>query len=87
MKKAINLPAKADEANTAAPAGGPVAYRIKPGVPWINGKRTGGAATINLEPHEAAYDLGLGRISPADQPWPEDWPAPDIAAGDADGRD
>ncbi|KKX24314.1 hypothetical protein [Rhizobium sp. LC145] len=87
MKKATSSPAKVGETTTAAPENGAVEYRIKPGVPWINGKRVKDQQTVTLNAQEAAYDLGLGRISPAAQPVPDDWPAPAIGAGADDGRD
>lgn len=87
MKKAITLPAIAGETTTAVPVNGAVDYRIKPGVEWINGTRVRGAQSVTLTTQEAAYDLSLGRISPASKPVPKDWPAAPIDAGAGDGRD
>ena len=87
MKKATPLPATAGETTAAASADGPVEYRIKPGVQWINGQRVRDAQSVTLSTEEAAYDLGLGRISPSSKPAPEDWSVPAIDAGAGDGRD
>lgn len=87
MKKATPLPAKAGETTAAVADGGAVDYRVKPGVPWVNGRRVGNEPTVSLSDQEAAYDLGLGRISPASKPVPKDWPAPATEAGAGDGGD
>lgn len=87
MKKAITLPANAGETTTATPGNGAVDYCIKPGVEWINGARVCGAQSVALTTQEAAYDLSLGRISPASEPVPKDWPAAPVDAGAGDGRD
>ncbi|WP_281978806.1 hypothetical protein [Pseudorhizobium flavum] len=87
------LPAKASEpisaANgaTAAPDG-KSRYRVRPGVAWINGKRVGKDAVVELTPQEAVYDLSLDRIAPADKPLPGSWHQSAATAGaSADGGD
>lgn len=69
-----------------ADAGGPnaaaIEYRIKPGVAWINGGAVGDAKTIALTTAEAAYDLGLGRVSPAKEPEPAEWKTGKTDGGD-----
>ncbi|HEX5935820.1 MAG TPA: hypothetical protein VFY63_16800 [Pseudorhizobium sp.] len=84
MKKALPLPAKAGETPPAV-ADGRTDFRIKPGVEWINGRRVRGRTSVRLTPAEAAYDLGLSRLSPVDQPVPADWPAEQPAGGNGDG--
>ncbi|SMD18129.1 hypothetical protein [Rhizobium sp. RU36D] len=87
MKKTVSAPAAAGVTKPAVSATEAVEYRIKPGVTWINGKPVGDQTTIALTKIEAAFDLGLGRIAPASEPTPADWPAATAAPGDADGRD
>ncbi|MCJ8517824.1 hypothetical protein ABID21_000660 [Pseudorhizobium tarimense] len=84
MKKAIPLPAKAGE-TTAGVADGKTEFRIRPGIKWINGRPVRDQKTVRLTDQEAAYDLGLSRISPADQPAPADWPSEAPAGGNGDG--
>lgn len=86
MKKTTILPAVAGGA-TAAVSDGKIEYRIKPDVEWINGKRMRDAKDVRLTAEEAAYDVGLSRLSPADQPAPKDWPADVTAGGNGDGGD
>ena len=38
-------------------------YRAAPGVEWVNGARVPDDGRVQLGDSEAAYDLGLGRIS------------------------
>ncbi|MEH6691289.1 MAG: hypothetical protein V7774_08915 [Pseudorhizobium pelagicum] len=85
MKKATSSAVQAAETTAAAVDGGAVDYRVKPGVQWVNGRRVGNERTVSLNDQEAAYDLGLGRISPASKPVPKDWPAPATEAGARDG--
>lgn len=66
----------------AAASDGKLEFRIRPGVDWINGRRVDGAATVRLTAAEAAYDLGLSRISPADRQVPNDWPSGLSGGGD-----
>jgi hypothetical protein len=84
MRKTSTLPAVAGETD-AAMSDGKIEFRIKPGVPWINGRRVRDAKTVRLTAEEAAYDLGLSRLSPADQPVPADWPADVAPVGNGDG--
>jgi|GEM_PF-2373486 len=77
------LPANAGEQRAAA--SDKKEYRVKPGVPWINGKRVGNAKTVALTAAEAAYDLGLDRIAPADKPEPASWAKKADKAGQNDG--
>lgn len=84
MKKTTTSPVIAGE-TTAAVSDGKTEYQIKPGVAWVNGRRVKGTKTIRLTAEEAAYDLGLSRISPAGQPVPADWPKDLAADGKGDG--
>lgn len=84
MKKTTTLPATAGEP-AAAVSDRKTEYLIKPGVAWVNGKRVKDAKTIRLTAEEAAYDLGLSRISPSGQPVPADWPVDVAASGNGDG--
>lgn len=84
MKKTTTLPAVAGETN-AAVSDGKAEYLVKPGVAWVNGRRVKDSKTVRLTAEEAAYDLGLSRISPAGKPIPADWPAAVTASGNGDG--
>lgn len=84
MKKISASSAKAGITDPVAASSN--VFRIKPGVAWINGRRVGDATTIALSVKEAAFDLALGRISPADKPVPPSWVKPKDDAGAADGR-
>ncbi|MGF9694703.1 hypothetical protein AAIH46_17925 [Rhizobium sp. 0TCS1.26] len=86
------LSTKVDQAaNAAGPReDGRSEYHLKPGVAWINGKRAGTAKTVFLNDAEAAYDLSLDRVAPADKAVPDHWAASDKkprAGGAADGGD
>ncbi|MBN9033742.1 MAG: hypothetical protein BGO05_07280 [Rhizobiales bacterium 63-7] len=63
----------ASAADTGEPNTASIEFRIKPGVAWINGGAVGNAKTVSLTSAEAAYDLALGRISPASKPEPAEW--------------
>lgn len=84
MKKISTSPVSAGE-TVAAVSDGKAEYLVKPGVEWVNGRRVKDSKTVRLTAGEAAYDLGLSRISPAGQSIPADWPAAVTASGNGDG--
>ena len=87
------LPTKVSEPTSAAIAAaaapdGKSRYQVRPGIPWINGKRVGKDAVVELTPQEAVYDLSLDRIAPAAEPVPVTWPKSEAPArASADGGD
>ncbi|MCD1644326.1 hypothetical protein [Aurantimonas coralicida] len=69
---------------TAAPKG-PQAYRVKPGVGWIDGKRLkAGQTEVMLTDAAARFDLQHERIVEKGKPDPKSWAKPAEPSGEAD---
>ncbi|MCB8835939.1 hypothetical protein [Aurantimonas sp. VKM B-3413] len=80
--------AKAAAASAVLDAG-PKAYRVKPGIGWVNGRKLkAGQTEVTLSAAEARYDLQLERIVESEKPDPKSWsqPAADGEGGEGEGE-